>query len=350
MAARSNKAKSKEKIKTVAKAAKPANKLGKSAATKAVKAKPSKNLSTNAATRSTAKAEPKSPSKSKPAPKTLQKPAKSNTAKATVTVVGGTSQAGKSAKPATRKKVAAPKTPVASVQRKSDHKAKNETPLNSTTPPVKAAENHPVVRPQIIVTKPRTAAALRQILPPLPPPPKPEPRRPATAVAIRAFEHAVKIFNRRQFTEAKELFEQLVQRFPHEVEILSRTQMYLQVCNQKLSAVLASQARSVTADELYDRGVYALNIGDFSQARNCFEDALRLNPNEPHFLYSLAVTHAQIGAYTEALDYLRRSIQMQPRFRAQAFEDNDLSGLRENRQFQELLGLTSPFDLLEARR
>jgi tetratricopeptide (TPR) repeat protein len=175
-------------------------------------------------------------------------------------------------------------------------------------------------------------------------------RRPATAAALRAFEHAVKIFNRRQFAEAKELFEQVTQRFPQEVEILSRTQMYLQVCNQKTSQTASPPVRNATADELYDRGVYALNIGDFTQARQFFEHALRLNPNEPHFLYSLAATHAQTGAHSEALDYLRRSIQLQPRFRAQAFDDSDFSGLRENRQFQELLGLTSPFDLLEGRR
>ncbi len=175
-------------------------------------------------------------------------------------------------------------------------------------------------------------------------------RKPASPAALRAFEHAVKVFNRRQFEEAKGLFEQLQQKFPLEVELLSRSQMYLQVCRQKLIVAPAPQVRNVSADEWYDRGVLALNVGDFAQARNFFEKALRLDPNEPHFLYSLAATYAQTGPHDQALDYLRRSIQLQPRFRSQAFDDNDFSGLRENRQFQELLGLTSPFDLLEARR
>jgi tetratricopeptide (TPR) repeat protein len=193
---------------------------------------------------------------------------------------------------------------------------------------------------------------LRQILPPPPPPPapKPEVRKPASAAALRAFEQAVKVFNRRQFEEAKELFEHLQQKFPHETELLGRSQMYLQVCQQKLASAPPAPVRNVSADEFYDRGVYALNVGDFAQARSFFEKALRLNPNEPHFLYSLAATYAQTGSHEQALDYLRRSIQIQPRFRSQAFDDVDFSGLRENRQFQELLGLTSPFDLLEARR
>ena len=108
--------------------------------------------------------------------------------------------------------------------------------------------------------------------------------------------------------------------------------------------------RPVSADEFYDQGVHALNNGDYGQAKNYFEKALALNPNEPDFLYSLAATHAQTGAHDQALDFLRRSIQIKPRFRSQAFDDSDFLELRENRQFQEMLGLTSPFERLEQRR
>ncbi len=177
-------------------------------------------------------------------------------------------------------------------------------------------------------------------------PPEP-PRRQVSSAVLRAFEQAVKVFNRRQYAEAKVMFENLQPRFPNEVEIISRAQTYIQVCNQKL-AHTPSMPRN--ADELYDRGVFALNIGDFTQARSFFEKALRLRPDEPHLLYSLAATHAQTGSHDQAIDYLRRSIQIQPRFRAQALNDLDFSDLRENKQFLELLGLTSPFERLDYRR
>ena len=345
MAARSNKAKPKEKVKTVAKAAKATGKTAKTSPASSAKAKSVKSLPAKPVNSKVAKSAAK-----RPAAKSGLKEAAPRAIKAALAESSTNSKAEKSAKPVVTKKV--PAVSVAATTSKPSSKSKKGTTPKISLAPAKPQAASPLGRPQI-VSKPRTAAALRQLLPPPPPaPPKPELRRPAAAVAIRAFEHAVKIFNRRQFAEAKELFEQLTQRFPHEVEILSRTQMYLQVCNQKINQPQGGSpaTRSVTADELYDRGVYALNIGDFSQARSCFEHALNLNPNEPHFLYSLAVTHAQIGAHSEALDYLRRSIQLQPRFRAQAFEDADLSGLRDNRKFQELLGLTSPFDLLESRR
>jgi tetratricopeptide (TPR) repeat protein len=177
-------------------------------------------------------------------------------------------------------------------------------------------------------------------------PPEP-PRRQVSSAVVRAFEQAVKVFNRRQYAEAKPMFESLQTRFPNEVEIISRVQTYIQVCNQKLAH---SPSTPRNADELYDRGVYALNIGDFTQARTFFEKALRLRPDEPHLLYSLAATHAQTGSHDQALDYLKRSIQIQPRFRSQALNDSDFSLLRENKQFLEMLGITSPFDRFETRR
>ncbi|MCI0525157.1 MAG: tetratricopeptide repeat protein [Acidobacteria bacterium] len=181
-----------------------------------------------------------------------------------------------------------------------------------------------------------------------PPPPEP-PRRQVTSGALRAFEQAVKVFNRRHFEDAKSMFENVLMKFPGDFEIVARTQMYIQVCKQK-SENDARPAAPRDADELYDHGVFALNIGDFTQARAFFEKALRLHPNEPHLLYSLAVTHAKTGSHEEALDYLRRSIQIQPRFRSQAYNDTDFSELRNNKQFLELVGLTSPFDLLESKR
>jgi tetratricopeptide (TPR) repeat protein len=177
------------------------------------------------------------------------------------------------------------------------------------------------------------------------PPPAPA-RRQVSEAVLRAFTHAVKVFNRRQFAEAKPLFESLQARYPDELEIIARAQTYIQVCNQKLARPPASPR---TADDLYDRGVMALNIGDFTQARQFFEKALRLRPDEPHLLYSLAVTHAQTGSHDQALDYLGRSIKIQPRFRTQAMNDSDFSGLREDKRFLELLGITSPFDLLESK-
>ncbi|MEP7338079.1 MAG: tetratricopeptide repeat protein [Acidobacteriota bacterium] len=224
-------------------------------------------------------------------------------------------------------------------------KAKVKAPAQSTTSAKPTPK--PAVRVQSgkAIVKPKRKLALPN---PVAPPPAPEPpRRSVTSGALRAFEHSVRVFNRRHFEEAKSLFEALLSKFPAEVELIARSQMYIQVCSQKMAQV---QTTPRNADELYDHGVYALNIGDFTQAKTFFEKALRLKPNEAHLLYSLAATHAQTGSMDQALDYLKRTLQVQPRYRFQALNDTDFSGLRENKQFLELIGLASPFDLLQSRR
>lgn len=242
-----------------------------------------------------------------------------------------------------RLKKAVKKTPKTSLRRSAP---------KSTAKPARAQKKIVAkTQKKVVAKKPVKAKSLRRlpmIVSKAPPPPEPT-RRQVTSGALRSFEHAVKIFNRRQFEDAKAMFESVQLKYPGDLEIVARAQMYIQVCKQKLEHETKSTAPR-NADELYDHGVFALNIGDFSQARAFFEKALRLHPDAPHLLYSLAVTHARTGSHEEALNYLKRSIQIQPRFRAQAYNDADFSGLRDNRQFLELIGLTSPFDLLESKR
>ncbi len=173
------------------------------------------------------------------------------------------------------------------------------------------------------------------------------PRQQTATQALRAFERAVKTFNRRQFSEAKALFEELQQRYHQEVEIISRAQTYIQVCTVRLAG---NRILPRNADEFYDRGVVALNVGNFAQARSFFEKSLKLRPDDSHTLYSLAATHAQTGSTDQALTYLQQAVQRQPRLRQRALQDTDFVILKDDRRFLELLGATSPFDLLGTRR
>lgn len=225
---------------------------------------------------------------------------------------------------------------------------KVKVPVRAGPKPGLSSKKRRAMRTTAISSRSKGKVKLQMIVSQAPTPPE-QPRRQVTSGALRAFEQAVKVFNRRRFEDAKAMFENALVKFPGDVEIVARAQMYIQVCKQKLEHETRTAAPR-NADELYDHGVFALNIGDFPQARVFFEKALRLHPDEPHLLYSLAATHAQTGSHEEALNYLKRSIQIQPRFRSQAYNDTDFSVLRDNKQFLELIGLTSPFDLLESRR
>ena len=176
---------------------------------------------------------------------------------------------------------------------------------------------------------------------------KPISRQIITNQALSAFEKALKLFNSRDFSQAKQKFEDLHLRFHSEVEIIARSQTYIQICEARLAS---QNAVPRNADEYYDRGIVALNVGDFLQARNLFEKALKLRPDDTHTLYSLAATLAQTDAIEQSLKYLSQAVQKHPRLRQRALNDSDFATLKEDRRFLELLGASSPFDLLEARR
>lgn len=232
------------------------------------------------------------------------------------------------------------KTPSKSIKAASKA-AKPKVKLAAPPPKIKIRATAPKVKLQAATPKRQRPTAKPGI------PPIRIPRQQTATQALRAFERAVKAFNLRQFSEAKALFEELQQSFHQEVEIISRSQTYIQVCNVRLAG---NRALPRNADEFYDRGVVALNVGNFTQARSFFEKALKLRPDDSHTLYSLAATLAQTGSTDQALTYLQQAVQRQPRLRQRALQDTDFSALKDDRRFLELLGATSPFDLLEARR
>ncbi len=229
------------------------------------------------------------------------------------------------------KKAAPMSLPIRTITKKLTNKAQVES-VKQGNPTIKSSVKTSLVPKRVAKVKPKASVISRHQL---------------ATQALRAFEQAVKVFNLREFSEAKTMFEELQQRYHQEVEIIARSQTYIQVCNVRLAN---NRALPRNADEFYDRGVVALNVGNFVQARTLFEKALKLRPDDSYTLYSLAATLAQVGSTDQALTYLEQAVRKQPRLRQQALHDTDFSTLKENRRFLELLGATSPFDLLEARR
>lgn len=242
--------------------------------------------------------------------------------------------------------------------------AKLKRPLAKTTKTVAVKSKSKPVSKAPVVARPKTkspekivktVAQAKKIILPTPAPKVNPPRKVAKPVsrqiianqALSAFEKALKFFNSRDFLQAKQKFEDLHLRFHSEVEIIARSQTYIQICEARLAS---QNSAPRSADECYDRGIVALNVGDFLQARTLFEKALKLRPDDSHTLYSLAATLAQIDALEQSLNYLRQAVQKHPRLRQRALNDADFSILKEDRRFLELLGASSPFDLLEARR
>jgi tetratricopeptide (TPR) repeat protein len=213
------------------------------------------------------------------------------------------------------------------------------------TPPVKklAARNpsrasKPKISPRkVLIAKRRTP--LPKAAPP--PPPKKAPS-PGTLAAVRAFEQALRLFNKHDFAAAKPAFQSLVSKFAEQLEILARVRTYLVICEQRLART-PSVPRN--PDVLYDQGVVEFNKGNTTEAIELFQKALKADPRADHVHYSLAAAHARLEDAPKALDSLRRAIGLRPIHRSHARRDLDLTSLRGNEDFQQLTGFG--FDLIE---
>jgi tetratricopeptide (TPR) repeat protein len=183
--------------------------------------------------------------------------------------------------------------------------------------------------------------ASRLLPKPLPPPPKKPPTANALA-AVRAFEQALKVFNRHGFSEARSAFDALLEKFPDQAEVTAGARTYLAICEQRLS-----RAPSVPrdAESLYDQGVFQFNKGNTREAIDLYDKALRADPRADHVWYSLAAAYARQTDSSKALDALRRAIGIRSVHRSHARRDLDFAGLRTNHDFQQLTGFG--FDLLD---
>jgi tetratricopeptide (TPR) repeat protein len=170
------------------------------------------------------------------------------------------------------------------------------------------------------------------------PAPQPLPKKPPAPnalAAVRAFEQALRVFNRQDFAAAKAAFEAVLDKFGDQAEVVAGARPYLAVCEQRLA-----RAPSVprNPDALYDQGVFEFNRGNTRGAIDLYDRALKADPRADHVWYSLAAAYARLTDAPRALEALRRAIAIRPVHRSHARRDLDFVGLRQNHDFQQLTG------------
>ncbi len=234
-----------------------------------------------------------------------------------------------SAKHKTKPKALAAKKPRAKViikTAKSKQSAKPRKLVRATAAP-RAKKAAPVRKPSISQAK-RAMVPKKVIIHPRPQPTHEE------AAALRAFELAHKEFARGRFAEALGQFRSLVEKYQSVSEVAARARTYLAVSEARLRTDFALPK---DADSLYDRAVIELNRGEYVAAQELFERALKREPDAAHIHYDLAATRARLGAIDLALSSLRRAVDLQPKLRIRAQRDQDLTPLRSDPEFEQLI-------------
>jgi len=81
------------------------------------------------------------------------------------------------------------------------------------------------------------------------------------------------------------------------------------------------------------QAIPAWKAGDYAAARRTMEQGLQEHPDNPGLLYNLACAEALDGDGEDALDRLRRAVELEPELARDAQQDEDFASIRSDPRF-----------------
>ena len=160
-------------------------------------------------------------------------------------------------------------------------------------------------------------------------------RRPNAA--LESFEKGLRALGKKDYERAGELFQELIDAYPDERDLLERARAYRAVCERSLAESRRSPFKPKTFEEMLQYGVFLHNRGEYEEALKHLRQAVELHPKNEHALYCLAATAARAGDTPAALKALRSAIAVGPANRAQARSDADFDPIRDDEGFVEIV-------------
>jgi len=235
------------------------------------------------------------------------------------------------AKGPNRKRVSKAKVSSRKTRAKVAPKAKKKT-LSSPRRPAKKGKK--TVRTGTRKSVPENAIA------PAPAAPPPLLRRTrTTAAALALLEKGIGHIHIRDFKKARGELKTLLETYPGEMDILARARSYIQIC--KREEVLQKKP-AATTDQLYALGIVEHNKANYDAALSYFLQSLEAHPEADYIYYSVAASQAMKGNLAEALENLRKAVELNEDSRIYAKNDDDFSALQTQQEFIELVGSGLP--------
>jgi tetratricopeptide (TPR) repeat protein len=149
---------------------------------------------------------------------------------------------------------------------------------------------------------------------------------------LSSFEAAMKLFHVRQLREARELF--VTSAGGPERDVAQRSRLHIAMCDRRLEQ---APVNLLSAEDYYNYGVALINTRNVAEARIHLDKALEISPDADHVHYALALALALGGDRIGAYESLRRAIELEPRNRIIARQDQDFGPLAHQPPFDALL-------------
>ncbi len=159
----------------------------------------------------------------------------------------------------------------------------------------------------------------------------------STQAALSSLEKGIKLIFQKEFKKARAELKALIDSYPAEAEILARARSYIQICEREEGL---HKKPPIANDQLYTLGVMEHNRANYDAAVAFFRQSLENRPNADYVFYSLAASMAMKGSETEAVENLRKAIELNEDNRIYAKNDADFASLHSCRDFTDLVGIS----------
>jgi tetratricopeptide (TPR) repeat protein len=157
----------------------------------------------------------------------------------------------------------------------------------------------------------------------------------AYEAAVAEFQLASELFAKKQFAEAKSLFDSVAATATADEPILAdRSRTYASICARQTASPVAG---GDDAESLYHRGVLATNAGRLDEAWSLLDKATALRPSDGSIFYARASVRGLQGNVEGAASELKKALAIDPTFRFQAASDSDFDRVRDEAAFIDVI-------------
>jgi tetratricopeptide (TPR) repeat protein len=157
--------------------------------------------------------------------------------------------------------------------------------------------------------------------------------------ALSIYGDALREFRKEKYEKAEELLRAFIEKCPSEKELVDRARMYIAICEERLKGTRETISLK-TFDDYFHYSVYRMNSGDYEEAQKLIEKAIKLNPQDAKIYYLQAILACRREQTEEALDHLKKAIQMDKFFRILAQNEADFQPLWEDKKFKLITRMT----------
>ena len=154
------------------------------------------------------------------------------------------------------------------------------------------------------------------------------------------YEKGIAFFNLKKYTEAVECFNKSWEAKHEEFMKLNNQGTTLKNYRKFEKAVLyIDQANAITDIEYdfwYYKGHSLYEIGKYEEASDCFDEALKLKPDDPSILFDKAKCQVALRNISESVQILERSCELEPKIKAKIQREKVFEELIENQQLHKI--------------